>query len=347
MTDTAQGLARARTLLDLKRHDEAASLLAGVVASDPGNSTAWCLLTLAHLGAGRNTDAAAAAERAIAAAPAQDWPYRLASIAQLRLDHAQAALRAAEEARRLAPQEWRCHLCIAQATLATRENFDQAAAAAAKARELAPGEPDVYLISGKVSLARGKRAEARGFQERALALDPEHVGAMNELGKIRLRQLGGAAAAHHFVQAARTAPRETVYGRNVDVAVRRAVASVIYIGSLATLALNYLAVEAHLSRAQILLGLAVILAVTAVAGAAQYLRMPAQARPLMRRRPTMIALGVSYAAILASVAIMALSPASALPAAAFGVIILLVLARIAAYRILRPTPARPPGTTGV
>ena len=344
MTETGQGLARARTMLDLKRHAEAASLLAGIVATDPGNGTAWCLLTLAHLGAGRNTDAAAAAERAIAAAPASDWPYRLASTVQLRLDNTRSALQAAEEARRLAPQEWRCHLCVAQATLATKERFDDAEAAAAKARELAPNEPDVYLISGKVSLERGKRAEARAYQERALALDPEHVGAMNELGKIRLR-LGGAAAAHHFAQAARTAPRETVYGRNVDVAVRRAVALVIYIGSLGTLALNFLAVEVHLSRGQILLGLLVVLAVTAVAGAGQYLRMPAQARPLMRQRSSVLALAVSYGAILASAAILALSPARALPAAAFGVIVLLGVARLAAYRILRRKPDRAPGTT--
>lgn len=70
-------------------------------------------------------------------------------------------------------------MCFAQATLATRENFDEAEAeaeaAAATARELAPDEPDVYVISGKVSLARGKRGPARAYQERALALDPEHV----------------------------------------------------------------------------------------------------------------------------------------------------------------------------
>ena len=345
MTDTGQGLARARTMLDLKRHGEAANLLAAIVATDPGNPTAWCLLTLAHLGVGRNSDAAAAAGRAIAAAPASDWPYRLASTAQLRLGNAQAALRSAAEARRLAPQEWRCYLCVAQATLATRENYDDAEAAAAEARKLAPNEPDVYLISGKVSLERGKRAQARAYQERALALDPEHVGAMNELGKIRLRQLGGAAAAHHFLQAARTAPRETAYGGNVDVAVRRAVASVIYIGTLGTLALNFLAAVYHLSRAQILLGLGAVLAVTAVVGVSQYLLMPAQARPLMRSRRSVAALAVSYGAILAAAAILALSPASTLPVAAFGVILLLTLARLAAYRILRRKPGRSPGAT--
>jgi tetratricopeptide (TPR) repeat protein len=340
MTETAQGLARARTMLDLKRHDEAAALLAGIVAADPGNGTAWCLLTLAHLGTGRNADAAAAAERAAAAAPAHDWPYRLASIAQLRLGNAPAALRAADEARRLAPQEWQCHLCVAQATLATGENFDHAEESAAKARELAPHEPDVYLISGKVSLARGKRGEARAYQERALTLDPEHVGAMNELGRIRMWPLGGAAAAHYFVQAARAAPRETVYSRNVDVAVRRTVISVIYIGSVAMLAVIYLAVESHLSRAQLMLGLGAALAIAGAAGASQYLRMPAKARPLMRRGPSLLALGVGYGAVLAAAVIMALSPTSALPTAAVGIIALLLAARLAAHWMLRRKPER-------
>jgi hypothetical protein len=53
MTETAQGLARAQRMLDLKRYGEAASLLAAILAEEPGNGTALCLLTQAHLGAGR------------------------------------------------------------------------------------------------------------------------------------------------------------------------------------------------------------------------------------------------------------------------------------------------------
>jgi predicted membrane metal-binding protein len=69
-------------------------------------------------------------------------------------------------------------------------------------------------------------------------------------------------------------------------------------------------------------------------------------RPLARRRSSMLALGVSYAAILAAAVILALTPASALFGAAFGVIVLLVAARFAAYRILRRRPRRPPGIMG-
>jgi predicted Zn-dependent protease len=50
MTQTAQELARAQAMLAVKRHDEAAALLARVVASQPEHCRAWCLLAAAHLG---------------------------------------------------------------------------------------------------------------------------------------------------------------------------------------------------------------------------------------------------------------------------------------------------------
>jgi Flp pilus assembly protein TadD len=161
MTDGAQGHARVRVMIDLRRYDEALGVLGSLVAADPGDGMAWCLVAAAHLGAGRYEKAAHAAARAIDAAPAEDWPYRLASLAHLRRGNALAALRAAEEARRLALHQWRCHLSVAQATLATGEHFDQAEQAAAAARQLAPNEPDVHCLSGKVSLARGRVRKAR------------------------------------------------------------------------------------------------------------------------------------------------------------------------------------------
>ena len=69
MTEIARDLAQASVLLDLKRYDEAASLLARIVAAEPQDSRAWCLLAATHLGAGRYKEAAAAASRAITLAP--------------------------------------------------------------------------------------------------------------------------------------------------------------------------------------------------------------------------------------------------------------------------------------
>ena len=58
---------------------------------------------------------------------------------------------------------------------------------------------------------------AREHQENALALDPAHSGAMNELGRIRLRRNDPIGAIRHFLSAARATPDERIYARNIDV----------------------------------------------------------------------------------------------------------------------------------
>lgn len=346
MTEIAQGLARAKVMLDLKRHDEAAGVLGPILAADPGNSTGWCLLALAHIGAGRFEDAIVSAGRAIAAAPDHDWPHRLACTAQLRMGNARAALRAAAEARRLVPQSWQAHVCVAEATLATGENFHLAAEAAATARALAPNAPEVHVISGKVSFALARRKAARAHLERALALDPQHGGALNELGRVTVTGPFSGHAARYFLQAVRTDPRVGTYSSNVDVTVRRAVGLAIYIGGVAAVVL-YLATTmmTHLSRAQILIGLAACVLLMTVAGAVQYLQMPPQARSLIRRPPNLAALTVCYASFLTAFAMIALSSTAALPNMLAGAIAIIVVSRLVmALWLLRHKPGRATGS---
>jgi hypothetical protein len=61
-------------------------------------------------------------------------------------------------------------------------------------------------------------------QERALALDPAHSGALNELGRISLHRGGHPRAASHFIQAARSAPGVSTYGRNVELLIQHVLA---------------------------------------------------------------------------------------------------------------------------
>jgi tetratricopeptide (TPR) repeat protein len=345
MTEIAQGLARAEVMLDLKRHNEAAGVLGPILAADPGNSTGWCLLALAHIGAGRFEDAIVSAGRAIAAAPDHDWPHRLACMAQLRMGNARAALRAAEEARRLSPQSWQAHVCMAEATLAAGENFHLAAEAAATARALAPNAPEVHVISGKVSFAHARRKAARAHLERALALDPQHGGALNELGRVTLTGPFSGHAARYFLQAVQTDPRVGTYSSNVDVTVRRAVGLVIYIGGAAAVVLYLATMMTHLSRTQILIGLAACVLLMTVAGAAQYLQMPPQARSLTRRPPNLAALTVCYASFLAAFAMIVLSSTAALPNMLAGAIAILVVSRLVmALWLLRNKPGRATGS---
>jgi len=343
MTETARALQRVSAMLSVQRYEEALTALAPVLAAEPDNSRAWCLLTQAHTGAGRHDEAAAAASRAVALSPSDDWPHRLVSMTQLRLGNPAAALGAAIEARKLAPHQWQAYLCQAEAALATQVDFDLAARAAAIACRLAPNEPATHFVSGRIALARGDRKAALAHQERALALDPEHSGALNELGRISLRRPATARAARHFLQAARSAPRVSIYSHNLNVAIRHTVALMIYAASMAAVTVLWLAILTRLTRGQVLAGLTAVALLAPAFGAVLYRRMPPQARPLFRRRRITLALGVTYSALLAAVAITAIIPARALPGALLAPVALIFAARIATYVILRHEASKPPG----
>jgi tetratricopeptide (TPR) repeat protein len=336
----ANDLARAKTMLDLRRYDEATGLLARIVAAEPADSRALCLLAVAHLGGGRWQDAATAARRAMALTPSDDWPFRLASMAEAQLGNAPAAVRAAQEACRLAPDRWQAHVCLARAALATEVDFAMAERAAAEARALAPDEPEAHYISGRVSHAQGMRREARAHHQRALALDPGHSGAMNELGRISLRAASNARAARHFLQAARSAPDVRAYSSNVEIVVRRVVAQTIYLASLASLALMYLTNVTHVARLVAVLWYAIIAVLGAAFGLAQLWRMPRETWPLFRRPRIALALGLVYTAIVIAMIVAAVIPARALTGAVLAATVVIFASRFAAYAILRPRRRR-------
>src|SRR5215831_4705499 len=246
-------------MLDLGRYDEASSLLARVVSAEPGSSRAWCLFARAHLGADRYVEAVDAANRAAAIEPAEEWPHRLASNALMHLGNHAEALRAAAESRRLAPSYWQTHVCVAQAALAASQP-SLASAAAAEARRLAPDESDVHFLSGKV------------------AIDPAHSGAMNELGRIRLRRHDTAGAIRHFISAARATPGEQIYSRNIDVVLLRTVSRTIYVFTLIALILIWIPAVTHVDRLPFVVALAMAAVVTAACFAWIVLRLPREAR---------------------------------------------------------------------
>ena len=93
--------------------------------------------------------------------------------------------------------------------------------AAAEARRLAPNEPDVHFLSGKVALARGDLAggarapgtrlgDRPGAQRGDERARPDPAARHDTSGAIR-----------HFISAARTTPGEHIYSRNIDVVILR------------------------------------------------------------------------------------------------------------------------------
>ena len=338
MTDVRQELARASAKLDVRRFDEATSLLAQLVAAEPESSRAWCLLARAHLGKERYTDALGAANRAVMMDPADEWPHRLASNALVHIGNYADALLAAEQACRLAPGFWQTHVCVAQAALAGHR-LDAANAAAARARALAPNEPDVHFLSGKVSLSGGELAEARSHQERALALDPTHSGAMNELGRIRLRRHDPAGAIGHFLSAARVAPEENIYSRNIDVVILRTVSRAIYAFTLIALVLIWVPAATHVTRLPFVIGIGVLGVVTIGCFAALMLRLPRQARLLVRRtiRTPRVAgaLALAVGGVAVAFGIVAVTPPQDVPQWFPIAVIITVAARLTAFAALR------------
>jgi len=217
-SDTTE-LSRAGLMIELGRFADATRLLAAVLAAAPDSCRGWCLLSRAHLGNGQPDEALTAAHRAGALDPANDWPFRLISTAMISLGRGADAVPAALEARRLAPHSWRSHVCLAQAAAADGQ-LELAAEAAEAGLAVAPEQADVHVTAGRVALSRGDVAEARLRQEAALAIEPTHSGAINELGRISLQLRDPAAAAEHFMRAARTSPGNGVFGRNSELALR-------------------------------------------------------------------------------------------------------------------------------
>jgi tetratricopeptide (TPR) repeat protein len=258
----------------------------------------------------------------------------------------------AGEACRLDPHHWMNHFNLAQTALDGQSvvypggltGLEIARQASATARTLAPNEPSAFYVSGQVSRASGDIAEASAHFERALALDPEHSSAINELGRIKLEQGNAGDAARHFVRAARIAPGQSVYGHNVEVAVARAertvrelIRWVIYGSWLVVVVAVLIGVGRQTLTDQV--ALLAILPVAAVAVAAfwrmQLRRMPKEARPLFQGRSMLLALAVSLSSLL-----IGLGAAAFLPVQDGGFLLVLVaafmlVARFAAFRILR------------
>jgi tetratricopeptide (TPR) repeat protein len=325
-------------MLDVRRFDQASQLLAHLVAAEPESSRAWCLMARAHLGADRFAESVEAANRAVALDPSDEWPHRLASNALVHLGNYRDALRAAQAACRLAPSYWQTHVCLAQAALAAHR-LGTAADAAARARALAPNEADVHFLSGKVSLAHGDLAGAREHQEHALALDPVHSGAMNELGRIRLRRHDAAGAIRHFISAARAAPDERIYSRNIDVVILRTVSRTIYLITLIALLLIWVPAVMHVDRLPFVIGLGA-LGVLALGGAAWMVsRLPREARLMVRRTlrapRVAAALALAVGGVVAAFAIVVYAPASDVARVLPVAVVIAVAARVAAFASLR------------
>ena len=216
-------LEHAAALIAMRRYPEAALSAQRILATDPHNARASCLLAQAALGMGDFDRALAVAESAIVIEPDWEWPHRLASIACSRLNNRERAIAEAQEAVRLAPDQHLTHMRLGESLLADGKIYT-ALEHSQRALELAPNKPDAHNLAGRVAHARGRNKEARQAYLRALEIQPDHVPSQNNLARLRLEAGGrfrGAAmadAAGGFATALRSDPRNAIVRRNLELA---------------------------------------------------------------------------------------------------------------------------------
>lgn len=218
-------------LVDARRFADARAMLHVVLASDPDQAEAWCLLSLACDGMGDHQAALQAANRAVAIAPDGEHGHRLASIALVALDRPLEALPAAREARRLAPELWQTHAQLAFTAAARAQDMGrvfktlnpprrralrEGRASAKRSVEIAPHEADTHFAVGFVAHMASRHRAARAAYRRALALNPNHPGVHNNSALLSLGRGGLRSAARSLRSALREDPHSPEARENLE-----------------------------------------------------------------------------------------------------------------------------------
>ena len=180
--------ARAGALLEVGRGAEALTLLTTALAESPESYRLLCLLSRAYAQCKMPEPALDAARRAIAAQPEGATGFLLASAAYLHLGDQSQAAAAAEQAVRLTPQSSNAYVCLAIARGSMRPPPPSALEVAQQAVRLAPQSPQAHFAVGVCAQMLDRRNEAIAAYRQVLALQPDHAGALTNLGMVEARR---------------------------------------------------------------------------------------------------------------------------------------------------------------
>ncbi|HEX2904998.1 MAG TPA: tetratricopeptide repeat protein [Jatrophihabitans sp.] len=187
MTQPGQLVRRARLIVEASPA-AAMQLLTPYLASEPDDPMALCVAAQALLKLSRPDQAWQLARRATTLNPRDDWPLRLQTLACHELHRHWDAQELARRSVAVNPSNWQTHYLVGCADLWAERVSEHSAAAAAKARELAPAEPRTHELVGQIALARGRSREAIACFQQALRLDPDNAVAQHELARSELRR---------------------------------------------------------------------------------------------------------------------------------------------------------------
>lgn len=214
-------LQRAQVLIQLRRWDEAESLLRRLVAASPEDVTALRLLAAALNDSGRPADALPVIRRAVALAPDSPATHAVLSTVERANGDLVAATAAADRTVQLAPH-WPIGHARRAWALADRDP-EAALVAARRAVELAPDQADPLFVLGYAALRLNLTAEAEKAFRAALAIDPGHSMALNNLAVLDIRRKNIRSALAGFRGAVGIDPRNRTAASNFEAIGRRVI----------------------------------------------------------------------------------------------------------------------------
>jgi Tfp pilus assembly protein PilF len=182
-----EDLDRAQALLDVGRPAAARARLAPVLAAEPGNWRALCLLAQAYLAEDDFGRTLTAADAGVSADPHGALGHTLRATALILLGRHEEAVEAADAAIQLAPLSWNGYALRGAALFNVYGRRREGLAVARSAIRLAPNEPGAHFIYGSLLASIGLSWPARRAFHRTLRLDPQHSGALQALARAELR----------------------------------------------------------------------------------------------------------------------------------------------------------------
>jgi len=195
----------ARRALQVGDPRDALAPLERILAKNPGNIPALLSLGQAQLAAGRQADAIATYTKVSAMAPKNSLAWfdlgNAHAVAASKDDAAFASAKGAwEKALALSPRHADTYLNYA-AILASRGAFEEARQVLVRARAAEVADPTIETELGVLELARRDAAAARAAFDRAVALNPLQVEALEGLGKIAYAAADYRNAASYYARA--------------------------------------------------------------------------------------------------------------------------------------------------
>lgn len=189
-------LARAELLIEVDRYREALHELHQHLANYPSDYTALCQLALCHLNLKEFQQAFDFTKQAAEQAPDDDWVYRLQSAIFSENGERSRALEAARKAAEVSPGSPMTLQSLFWAE-ANAEYLDDAEKTLSALREAAPNEATTHESAGYLALQRQQYLDAEKHYLDALAINPESVDALNNLGVAYL-SLAQAGKGRHY-----------------------------------------------------------------------------------------------------------------------------------------------------